>query len=142
MKNRVMCEIIGEKFHIFQNNSDKRCIFCFRRNKVTKLFFLHTLGFLREVLHFNYFFEKIPDFTFLRDYITVNKKGCRKTLLFGTYTFISPYTSIRNHKVGRYWWVCTARSMDNKMKMKLLLMRPSWGEKACIRGWEYTCLKS
>ena len=45
------------------------------------------------------FGSKIPDFTFIRDYITVSKRVCRKTLLFSTYTFIWPYTSIRNPRV-------------------------------------------
>ena len=60
---------------------------------------LGTLGFLIEVLHFMKFWGKIPGFTFIKDYITVNKKVCRKTLLFSTYTFILPYTSITNPRL-------------------------------------------
>ena len=46
-----------------------------------------TLGFQIEVLHVYYFWEKIPDFTFIRDYVTVIKV-CSKTLLFSTYLHV------------------------------------------------------
>ena len=72
---------------------------CIGKFLTKKIFSRYTKVPNRSAACLSIFWKKIPDFTFIRDHITVNKKVCRKTLLFSTYTFILPYTTIRNPRV-------------------------------------------